>query len=167
MEFLVLTATRSCEVRGMRWSELSPDGELWIIPAERMKGGREHRVPLSDQSKWVLSFAKEAVAKRLKRRPDYDPNGLVFPNPSGKPLSENALSLRCRKDGLACVPHGFRSSFRMWAEERSSASHAAIELSLSHVVGSAVERVYQRSHLLDQRRELLQAWGNHVGPPAF
>ena len=167
LEFLVLTATRSCETRGMRWSELSADGRTWTIPPERMKGGREHRVPLSIQAQVLLRSAKEAVGKRLKRRPDYDPNGLVFPNPSGKALSENALSLRCHKDGLACVPHGFRSSFRTWAEERSGASHAAIELSLAHVVGSAVERAYQRSDLLAQRRLLMEAWADYLQPPPF
>ena len=97
-------------------------------------------------------------------RPPADANELVFPNPSGRPLSDNALSLRAKKDGLGCVPHGFRSSFRDWAAEQSGASREAIEMSLAHIVGGRVERAYFRSDLLEQRRRLLQAWADYVDP---
>ena len=166
-EFLVLTAARSGEVRGATWDEVNLDSAVWEIPAERMKSSRSHRVPLSRQAVSVLDKAKAAVGKRRKRRPDYDTNGLLFPNPSGKPLSDNALSLRAKKDGLGCVPHGFRSSFRDWAAECSGASWQAIELSLAHKVGTPVERAYFRSDILEQRRPLMQAWADYLDPPLF
>ena len=109
LEFVVLTAARGGEVRGATWDEV--EGDLWVIPSARMKATREHRVPLSVQAQLLLREARDAVIKRQKRRPDYNPNGLIFPHPSGKPLSENALSLRVKKDGLGCNGHGFRSSF--------------------------------------------------------
>ncbi len=178
-QFLILTAARSGEVRGAIWSEIDLEGMVWTVPAERMKTGKSHRVPLSMQALWVLLAARQAIRKRRKRRPDYNkygpiytgpinPNALVFPNPSGRPLSDNALSLRAKKDGLGCVPHGFRSSFRDWAAEQSGASREAIEMSLAHIVGGPVERAYFRSDLLEQRRRLLQVWADYVDPlPPF
>ena len=176
-QFLILTAARSGEVRGAIWSEIDLKARVWTVPAERMKAGKPHRVPLSSQAEWVLRAAREAIRLRRKRRPDYnvgdyglvfpapsDANELVFPNPSGRPLSDNALSLRAKKDGLGCVPHGFRSSFRDWAAEQSGASREAIEMSLAHIVGGPVERAYFRSDLLEQRRRLLQAWADYVEP---
>ena len=151
-EFLILTACRSAEVRSAMWSEIDVGARLWTIPAERMKAGKEHRVPLSASALTVLETAREFK----------DSTGLVFPSPHGKMLSENALSLRARKDKLGAVPHGFRSSFRDWAAESTSASHAAMELSLAHTVGSAVEQSYARSDLLEQRRELMEAWTEYL-----
>ena len=165
LQFVILTAARSGEVRGARWEEI--DDDLWVIPASRMKSDRPHRVPLSIQAQMLLRQAQDAVRMRKKRKPDYDPNGLVFPNPSGKPLSENALSLRIRKDGLGCTVHGFRSSFKSWAMECTSASHATIELSLAHTVGTPVEEAYRRTDLLDRRRDLMQEWANYLDPLPF
>ena len=167
LEFIAYTAARGGEVRGMTWAEVDLDAAVWTIPAERMKSRKEQRVPLSIQAQGVLRQAKAAVNQRLKRRPDYDANGLVFPNPSGKPLSDNCLSLRARKDGLGCTPHGFRSSFRDWAAENSGASYEAIELSLAHVAGNAVVRSYFRSDLLEERRGLMEAWANYLDPLPF
>ena len=166
-EFLVFTAARSGEVRGATWDEIDLDNDVWEIPPERMKASRPHRTPLSFQAKGVLEKARQAVAKRRKRRPDYGPSGLVFPHPSGSPLSDNALSSRAKKDALGCVPHGFRSSFRDWAAECSGASWEAIELSLAHKVGTPVERAYFRSDLLEQRRPLMQAWADFIDPLPF
>ena len=127
LAFQVLTATRSGEVRGARWEEIDLEAGVWSIPAERMKSDRPHVVPLSIEAHLLLQDAREAIKKREKsekRRPDYDSSfesdpmpdvGLIFPHPSGKPLSDAALSLRTRKDGLGCTPHGFRSSFKGWA----------------------------------------------------
>ena len=151
-EFLILTACRSGEVRSAMWSEVDVGARLWTIPAERMKAGKEHRVPLSASALAVLETAREFE----------DSTGLVFPSPQGKMLSDNALSLRARKDKLGAVPHGFRSSFRDWAAECTSASHAAMELSLAHNVGSEVERSYARSDLLEQRRGLMEAWADFL-----
>ncbi len=125
-QFLIFTATRSNETRGAMWEEIDLDGAVWTIPAERMKASRPHRIPLSHQARARLSDAREKLG---------DDTSLVFPAPGGKQLSENALSVRAKKDGLGCVPHGFRSSFRDWSAEVSGARREAIELSLAHHVG--------------------------------
>ena len=154
-EFLVLTATRSGEARGAHWDEIDVDARLWTIPAERMKGGVAHRVPLSEA----------AIAALEEAAPLRDESGLVFPSPvGGRQLSDMTLTKVLRSTGLAdrATVHGFRSSFRDWAAERTSASWAAMELSLAHNVGSAVERAYSRSDLLEARRALLEAWGEYV-----
>ena len=153
LEFTVLTAARSGEARGALWSEINLDQAVWTVPAARMKGGLQHRVPLSTAALDVLTGAMEIR----------DGSDLVFPSPrsAGKPLSDMTLTKVLRDTGLAhlATVHGFRSTFRDWASENTSASHAAMELSLAHRVGSAVEQAYARSDLLEQRRELMEAWG--------
>ena len=157
-KFLVLTAARSIEVRGALWREIEPIAREWRIPAIRMKGNEEHRVPLSDQAVAVLSEALPLTQSQL-----------VFPSfhDNSNTLSENALSLMLRKRGIEAVPHGFRSSFRDWAAEQTSASHAAMELSLAHKVGSTVEQAYFRSDLYEQRRKLMQEWADYLGEAAW
>ena len=153
--FLVLTATRSAEVRLARWDEIDENAKVWTIPGERTKTSREHRVPLSTGALSVLDRAH-----MLRETGDY-----IFPSTwerSG-PLSENTWSKLLKTLGVDAVPHGFRSSFRTWAAESTTASHAAMELSLGHVVGSAVEQAYSRTDLLDQRRALMQSWSDYVG----
>ena len=150
-EFLILTAARTAEVRFATWGEIQ--GDLWVIPAARMKAKRDHRVPLSLQAQSLLSRARE-----LHRQPDdgdFDwpvtvtPGTLIFPHPtSGRALSENAMLDRARKSNLGCVPHGFRSTWRDWAAEQSGASWETIELSLAHAVGTSVSAAYFRSDLL-------------------
>ena len=172
LAFVVLTAARSGEVRGARWDEI--ENGVWTIPAERMKADRPHAVPLSIQASVVLQDARAAAGKRQKsekRRPGYDPSletdyapkeGLIFPHPSGQPLSENALSLRTRKDKLGCTPHGFRSSFKGWATADGRWSWEAIELCLAHRVGNSVAQAYFRDDLLEQRRAVMQEWADYV-----
>ena len=159
--FVVLTASRSGEARAATWDEIDAESALWTVPAHRMKAGRAHRVPLSDAAMGVL---EEADAIR-------DESGLIFPSPRkfGSPLSDMALTKRLRDNGLSerTTVHGFRSSFRNWAQEQTGASHAAMELALAHAVGSAVERAYMRSDLLDQRRELMQQWANFLAEHQF
>ena len=157
-EFLILTAARSGEVRGATWDEIDLDADLWTVPSERMKMGREHRQPLSIQAVVLLRGARERLGGGSR---------LVFPSPGGNMLSDNALSLRARKDAIGCVPHGFRSSFRDWAAECSGASRDAIELSLAHDVGNAVERAYFRTDLLEKRRPLMQSWADYLDPLPF
>ena len=166
LAFVVLTAARSGEVRGARWDEI--ENGVWTIPAERMKADRPHAVPLSIQASVVLQDARAAAGKR---RPGYDPSletdyapkeGLIFPHPSGQPLSENALSLRTRKDKLGCTPHGFRSSFKGWATADGRWSWEAIELCLAHRVGNSVAQAYFRDDLLEQRRAVMQEWADYV-----
>ena len=147
--FQVLTAVRSGEARGATWAEIDLERGIWIIPGARMKMGIDHRVPLS-------SYALEVLAQAELVR---DETGLVFPSVNGKTLSDSTLSKLLRENGVDAVPHGFRSSFRDWAAESTQATWAAMELSLAHAVGSDVERAYSRSDLLQQRRELMEAWG--------
>ena len=150
-EFTVLTAARSGEARGAEWKEIDLDLTEWRLPANRNKSGKEHRMPLSEAALDVLGRASA-----LK-----DDTGLVFPSVNGKTLSDSTLSKLVRENGIQGVPHGFRSSFRDWAQENTSASWAAMELSLSHAVGSDVERAYLRSDLLEQRRMLMEDWGRY------
>ena len=132
------------------------DAREWRIPAKRMKTETEHRVPLSDAAIAVLEAARDIA----------DGSSLVFPSPNrqGAPLSDMALTNRLRKDGFAeqATVHGFRTSFRTWASEQTNAPHAVMELSLAHQVGSAVERAYARSDLLEKRRALMQAWADFL-----
>ena len=154
-EFLILTAARSGEARGATWDEIDLDARLWTIPAERMKGGLEHRVPLSEA----------AIAALEEAAPLRDESGLVFPSPAkSRQLSDMTLTKILRTTGLAerATVHGFRSSFRDWAAECTSATYAAMELSLAHHVGNAVERAYARSDLLEQRRALMAQWAEYV-----
>ena len=154
--FLVLTACRSGEARGAMWGEINLDAREWRIPASRMKGKAEHRVPLSDAAMDVLDQARTLD----------DGSGLIFPSPArrGRPMSDMALTAVLRRTGLAerTVVHGFRSAFRDFASERTSAPHAVMELSLAHAVGSAVEQAYARSDLLEKRRALMQRWADFV-----
>ena len=156
LRFAVLTAARSGEARGAHWDEVDLERALWTVPAGRMKGSLEHRVPLSDAASAVLKGA--AILR--------DGSGLIFPSPMrrGQPLSDMTLTKVLRATGLAerATVHGFRSSFRDWAAECTSAPHAVMELSLAHRVGSAVEQAYARSDLLDQRRTLMNAWADFV-----
>ena len=154
-EFLVLTAARSGEARGATWGEIDLDARLWTIPAERMKGGVEHRVPLSEAA---IAALEEAASLR-------DESGFVFPSPvGGRPLSDMTLTKILRTVGLAerATVHGFWSSFRDWAAECTSATYAAMELSLAHHIGNAVERAYARSDLLEQRRALMDQWAEYM-----
>ena len=158
LRFLVLTAARSGEVRGATWSEmdLDLDKKEWRVPAERMKGKAEHRVPLSAAAVAVLEQARVLS----------DGKGLVFPSPMrlGRPLSSMSLTKVLRDTGLAAkaTVHGFRSSFRTWASEKTDADHSVMELSLSHRVGSAVEQAYARSDLLAKRQRLMNQWGAYL-----
>ena len=156
LRFLVLTAARSGEVRGATWSEVDLEAKEWRIPAERMKGHAEHRVPLSAEALAVLEQARTLD----------DGSGLVFPSPMrrGRPLSSMSLTKVLRDNGLATVAtvHGFRTSFRTWASEKTNADHAVMELSLAHRVGSAVEQAYARSDLLTKRRRLMNQWAAYL-----
>ncbi len=147
-EFLVLTACRSGEVRGARWQEMDLAGRVWRIPPERMKTGREHRVPLSSGARAVLQEA-QALA---------DGSGVVFPSARGRPLSGLAIVKLVRELGIAAVPHGFRSSFRDWAAECSDAPREVCELALAHVNTNAIEAAYRRTDLFERRRALMEQW---------
>ena len=151
-EFMVLTAARSGEVRLATWEEIDIDAKEWVIPSVRMKAGREHRVPLSQRALEVL---EEAAALA-------EGSGLCFPSPTGKAMSDSTLSKLVRENGIDAVPHGFRSSFRVWASERTSAPREVAEAALAHVNSDRVEAAYQRSDLFDKRRTLMDGWARYL-----
>ena len=155
LRFTILTAVRSGEARGAKWNEMDLRAAEWRIPAERMKGGREHRVPLSPASVETL----EAM-RRL-----HSPAGLCFPSPlrPGKAIAVSSMAQALKAIyGDRCTVHGFRSSFRDWASEQTSVPHAVAEAALAHQVGSAVERSYARSDLFEKRRDLMNRWAEFV-----
>lgn len=151
--FLVLTAARNGEVRGATWSEIDLDEKLWVIPATRMKAGVEHRVPLSTTAMDILAAAKELEACA---------GDLLFPSCRGRTLHHATFNQLLHGLRIAAVPHGFRSSFRDWAAEQTSAPHAVMEAALAHQVSNRVEAAYFRSDLLDKRRELMQLWAEYL-----
>ena len=152
LEFQVLTATRPGETRKARWSEVDANTRTWTIPSERMKADREHRVPLSERAMAIL-----ADARRLDGG-----SGFVFPSRSGRPLSDMTHRRLLRTLDIDCVPHGFRSSFRDWAAEKTDAPHAVMEAALAHVVGNSTEAAYFRSDLFERRRTLMTQWADYL-----
>ena len=156
LRFVVLTACRSGEARGATWDEIDLEAREWRIPGERMKTGTVHRVPLSDAALAALKLV----------RPQRGESDLLFPSPRrpGKPLSDMTLTKVLRDSRLAdhATVHGFRTAFRTWAAEKTNADHAVMELCLAHHVGTAVERAYARSDLLDKRRQLMNQWAQFV-----
>ena len=158
LEFLILTAARSGEVRGATWTELDLEAKVWTVPAARMKAGREHRVPLSARALEILA----AVQPLANGRAD----AVVFPATTGKPLSDAAFSALLKRMGVdgEYTPHGFRSSFRDWAGEVSNFPREVAEQALAHVVGDATERAYRRGDALAKRRKLMEAWAGYCEP---
>jgi len=159
LEFLALTAARSGEVRGATWAEIDLAAGLWTIPGTRMKAGREHRVPLT----------QEAVAL-LKALPRMQGSDYLFPAARGGALSDMALSACMKRltaareggyldrvSGRPAVPHGLRSTFRDWAAERGYPRDMA-EIALAHNTGTEVERAYRRGDMVERRRAMMQAW---------
>jgi integrase len=158
LEFAILTAVRTGEVLGANWPEIDERNALWTIPATRMKGGHPHRVPLS-----------KAVLALLDTLPGKTPDGPVFVGHPSKPLNKNALKNVLARIRAGITVHGFRSTFRDWAAERSAQrfSYAARELALAHVVHSKQGRAYERTDLLDERARLMEAWATYCySPPA-
>jgi integrase len=177
LRFAILTAARTGEVRGMRWRELDLDARVWTVPGARMKAGRTHRVPLSDQAAAVLA----EVAAITGRKPD----GLVFTTDGRRRLSDMTISAVIRRmnadaadddadapprwrdaEGRAIVPHGFRSTFRDWAGETRAEPREVVERCLAHTIKDKTEAAYARGDLLERRRPLMNAWGAFCTAPA-
>lgn len=155
-EFLILTAARSGEVRGARWSEIDLEERVWTIPADRMKGGKTHIVPLSSR---VIEILDGMTAYRIETRP----NALIFNGSKiGKPHSDMVLTSRLRDWNIDATAHGFRSSFRDWAAEATITPREVAEAALAHAVPDRVEAAYRRSDLLVKRRALMEAWAAFV-----
>ena len=159
LRFLILTATRTREALGAQWPEIDLEAAVWTIPAERMKAGHEHRVPLSD-----------AAVAVLKAVPRVAGHPYVFPgNRQGRPLSNMALLQLMRGMGYGVegsrgkyVPHGFRSSFRDWSGEVSSFPRDVAEMALAHVIESKVEAAYRRGDLFVKRAKMMQEWADYL-----
>lgn len=153
LEFIILTAARSGEVRGMRASEVDLDSGIWTVPAERMKAGRQHRVPLS-------RAALDLLAPRLAV---IDRNDFVFANSRGDMLSDMAFKRRNLRVGVEGITtHGFRSSFRDWAGDETDFPREVMEAALAHMVGNEVELAYRRGDALEKRRQLMELWASFV-----
>ncbi|WP_370726557.1 tyrosine-type recombinase/integrase [Nereida ignava] len=155
LEFMILTAARTGEVRGAKWKEVDLTTNVWTVPAERMKAGREHRIPLS----------KRAVAILMSIQSNRNPEEFVFPGwKAGTGLSDGALLALMKKIAFGpYTPHGFRSTFRDWAaEEAYEFSNETVELALAHTIKNKAEAAYRRGDQLERRRELMAAWANYI-----
>ncbi len=145
LRFLMLSALRTSELRFARHSDI--DGDVLIIPAAHTKTGSEHRLPLTKEMRTVIATARSS-----------NDQVLLFPSPTGIAMSDATMARFMEREDLAYRPHGFRATFRTWAEERTDAEYEVKETALGHKVGSNVERAYQRSDLLAKRKALLEKW---------
>ena len=147
LEFTILTAARSGEARGATWAEIDKSSKVWTIPAERMKAGKQHRVPLTDGALFLI-----------ESMPRIDGSEFIFSAPRGGQLSDMALTQLLRRMGANAVPHGFRSTFRDWAGERTNHPREVAEQALAHVLENKVEAAYRRGDALEKRRTLMSDW---------
>jgi integrase len=159
LAFTILASARSGEALGAKWSEINFKEKTWTVPASRMKGGRDHKVPLAPQVIELLqNLPRDAVAN----------DGYVFMGArAGAPLSNMSMTAVLQRMGQDVVPHGFRSSFRTWSAEQTNFAREVAEQSLAHVISDKVERTYKRTTLFDKRRALMTAWAKFcLSPPA-
>jgi integrase len=157
LELCILTAARSGEILGMRWSEVDFDNKIWTVPAARMKAGREHRVPLASRA-----------VEMLRQLEKVSTGEYVFPGQArNRPLSNMAMEMVLRRMKVEdATVHGFRSSFRDWAGNVSSAPREVVETALAHVIGDKAEQAYRRRDALEKRRKLMDAWAAYCERPA-
>jgi integrase len=151
LEFAILCAARSGEVRGMLWSEVDLETKVWNIPAARMKSGRPHSVPLSDRAL--------AIVEEMDTRGEF-----VFAGSRGRALGPSALERALKRMNVEAATHGFRSSFRDWAGNETHHPRDVAEMALAHVVGNAAEQAYRRGDALEKRRALMSAWAAYCEP---
>jgi integrase len=156
LEFTVLTAARTGEVIGARWDEINVAERVWTIPADRMKGGREHRVPLSDRALEII--------KRMAALPET--SDFIFPGRYGRPLAQTTLLVVLNRLRAGATVHGMRSCFRDWVSERTNYPSDLAELCLAHSVGTKVEQAYRRGDMFGRRRRLMEDWANFCAEPA-
>ncbi|MDE2677748.1 MAG: site-specific integrase, partial [Gemmatimonadota bacterium] len=148
-----LTAARGGEVRGAVWSEIDQGAGVWTIPASRTKTAKEHRVPLSGRALEVLQAARQLGDGS---------SSIVFVNKRGKPLTRKRPGRLLLSCGIPAVPHGFRSSFRDWAAEKTDHPREVVEAALAHVVQNKVEAAYMRTDLFERRRRLMDDWAEYL-----
>lgn len=154
LEFAILCAARSGEVRGACWTEIDLATGVWTVPPIRMKSGKEHRVPLS-----------EAAIRILNSHSHQEGNDLVFPAPRGGQLSDMTLTAVMRRMEVDAVPHGFRSTFRDWVGECTNYPREVAEQALAHSLVSKVEAAYRRGDALEKRRQLMEDWAKFCETP--
>lgn len=150
LKFAILTAARSGEVRGAMFSEFDLDAGVWTVPADRMKAGRVHRVPLSKAALAIVK-AQQKIAV----------NQFVFPSPRAVMLSDMTLTAVLRRMEVNAVPHGFRSTFRDWVAEKTDYPNEMAEMALAHTISDKVEAAYRRGDLLEKRRKMMQDWAEY------
>jgi len=155
LEFIILTAARSGEVRFATWDEIDLSEKVWTVPAERMKARKDHRVPLSDD-----------VMDLLARVPRMEGSNLLFTAPRGNALSDMSISAVCKRMEVDATPHGFRSSFKDWARNCTAYADEVSELALAHVNSDATRAAYARDELLEQRAKLMRDWAKYLSKPA-
>ena len=149
LEFTILTAARTGEVRGATWDEIDLEKRVWTIPGTRMKAGQTHDVPLNDGAIAILKDIRKSTGNR---------NGLIFTNQRGGALSNMAMAQLLKRMEYNITVHGFRSTFRDWAGETTDFAREDIEMALAHTIQSKTERAYRRGNALDKRRRLMAAW---------
>lgn len=154
LEFTILTAARSGETRGATWAEIDKNAKVWTIPAERMKVGKEHRVPLTD-----------TALRLLDAMPRMEGSELIFFGARDGPLSDMSLAQVMRRMDVDAVPHGFRSTFRDWAGERTNHPREVAEQALAHALENKVEAAYRRGDALEKRRALMSDWERFIEQP--
>jgi integrase len=156
LEFAILTGGRTGEVLGARWDEINLDERVWVVPASRMKAGKEHRVPLSAPAIAVVNAMKQV------RQNDY-----LFPGDRHASLSNTSMLMLLRRMGRGDLTvHGFRSSFRDWAAERTNFPGEVAEMALAHTISSKVEQAYRRGDMFERRRRLMSEWANFCAKPS-
>jgi integrase len=155
LEFTILTVARSGETIGATWEEVDLDKALWIVPASRMKAGREHRVPLSPRAVQILKSTQQLKGTHL------------FPGTKSPRLSVMAMTMLLRRMKVDATVHGFRSSFRDWAAEQTGFPHEVAEMALAHTIENKAEAAYRRGDLFAKRRKLMEAWAAFCERPAI
>ena len=153
LEFTILTAARTGEAIGAEWPEIDLDKAVWTIPAERMKAGKPHRVPLSPRAVEILETVQPLNSRWL------------FPSDRGGKLSGMAMSMLLRRMKLDVTVHGFRSAFRDWSAESTSYAHEVCEMALAHVIGNKAEAAYRRGDMFEKRRRLMDDWATYCATP--
>jgi integrase len=151
LEFAILTASRSTQARGATWAEVDLESAVWVIPKERMKAKREHRVPLSS-----------SAVDLLKLQARFDKTDLVFPSSDDRMISDATMNAVLKRMKVEAVPHGFRSSFKDWCTERTNYPREVSEMALAHAVGDKVEQAYRRGDLFDKRKQAMQDWDDFL-----
>jgi integrase len=154
LEFQILTAARTGEVMGITWAEIDLEKAVWTIPPDRMKADKEHRVPVSEKAVVILRKRREAAVSEF-----------VFPGAqANKPLSNMAFLQLLKRMGRGdLTAHGFRSTFRDWAAERTAYPREVAEMALAHTIGDKVEAAYRRGDLFEKRRKMMNAWADYCG----